>query len=592
MSTATYTITLNSVDVTNDCKYVRYGRGKDNELDIPKTGYCEIRLNNQSKAYTPIYQALIKPNIPLTIAAAYTIPDSIPNPSFESGTTGWTLASNASVVTTDPYSGTKHLKVDVDAADKDSYNTLKYPVVEGQEVYLSAWIKAVDTPNQDIWLEIWYYDSGDNYLSEDHSTALKTTTTYTKHHTHGFAPHDATYCYFGVHMPATVSPTGSFYVDLFSNELVLSKSLFSGFVEEIAPHPEFSQRDVYITATDGIDRLASQKYKQVVLGTLGDLVTSCAEDVYPSVSKQLIDTGITVPLHAEDLIPFKDYIDKATRSEQGTHYVTGSGIFRWEDRNHRTSHTVSYVFNNTMTAITGVMNTKNIYNRITAIFDVWGLEDYQIVGENSELPEIAAGATKDVYIFYSKTPTLDDPIDIVYAALKSSDNTDYTANVSEEAQYPSANSVMITFKNNGAADCYLSLCQALGQPYSVLSQIQYQATDATSIIAYGYRELLLNNIYMADAYTGTPPTVVTTNQDFVDALLAKYKDCKMNDVRMTIVNKNDVLLQQILSREISDKVTIINTELELNADFYIESMDHEITEGGKYHKVVYGLSQA
>jgi hypothetical protein len=42
---------------------------------------------------------------------------------------------------------------------------------------------------------------------------------------------------------------------------------------------------------------------------------------------------------------------------------------------------------------------------------------------------------------------------------------------------------------------------------------------------------------------------------------------------MTIIGKTDALIEEIYTRDISDLITVINTSLGLNADFYINKMD-------------------
>jgi hypothetical protein len=59
---------------------------------------------------------------------------------------------------------------------------------------------------------------------------------------------------------------------------------------------------------------------------------------------------------------------------------------------------------------------------------------------------------------------------------------------------------------------------------------------------------------------------------------------------MTLVNQNASTLTQILSREISDRITVVNTLLGISADYFIDYMEHDISMSGLLHTVTYRLS--
>jgi len=92
--------------------------------------------------------------------------------------------------------------------------------------------------------------------------------------------------------------------------------------------------------------------------------------------------------------------------------------------------------------------------------------------------------------------------------------------------------------------------------------LSVRATDATSISEYGRRVM---NLTWSE---GTPENEM---QVLVDHYLARYKD-PVARLRAIIKGKTDALRTQFITREISDLVTVVCTNLGLNADYFINSI--------------------
>ena len=78
-------------------------------------------------------------------------------------------------------------------------------------------------------------------------------------------------------------------------------------------------------------------------------------------------------------------------------------------------------------------------------------------------------------------------------------------------------------------------------------------------------------------------------QDLASYAIGKYKDPRA-ELSMTIQNQDSATLTQILSREISDRITVINTKLGVSADYFIDHMEHDISMSGLSHTVTYQLA--
>lgn len=56
-------------------------------------------------------------------------------------------------------------------------------------------------------------------------------------------------------------------------------------------------------------------------------------------------------------------------------------------------------------------------------------------------------------------------------------------------------------------------------------------------------------------------------------------------------NRSDALMTQALQRDLGDRITVVDAAIAGTADFYIEGIEHQVTNGGKLHQVAYTLSR-
>ncbi len=123
--------------------------------------------------------------------------------------------------------------------------------------------------------------------------------------------------------------------------------------------------------------------------------------------------------------------------------------------------------------------------------------------------------------------------------------------------------------------------KARGTYYDDQTKVTRKAEDPTSQTAYQKRTLTIDGKYMTNAELA---------QDLASYAIGKYKTPHA-ELSVTIMNQNSAMLSQILSREISDRITIINTKLGITSqDFFIDYMEHDISLSGKLHTVNYRLA--
>jgi len=364
--------------------------------------------------------------------------------------------------------------------------------------------------------------------------------------------------------------------------------LFYGYVEEIIPHPHQSEQDAIITATDGLDYLsrhdmATALYKDTKTGAIHDYILTDANWLRLAI---LNDGQDTVPFWYGHDVKARFAQTEIDDSEQGFSYVDGFGYFNFEDRYYRSSEegqTSQATFTNTMLDMTYSLNTKNVYNIIKATITPFELQSEAELWRLEETPSIDIG---DTLVWWGDSEYFVD------AWVTPASTTDYTANSASDGSGDDmtsdiaitttkfAKTIKLSIKNNGTVPVYITLLKARGTWYDDQTKVTRKAEDSTSQDDYQKRTLNIGGKYLDNT---------TQAEGLVEVALSKYKEPR-GEIGMSIMGSDDTNLAQILSLEISDRITVVNTELGINADYFIDYMEHSISQSGLLHTVSYRLA--
>ena len=369
---------------------------------------------------------------------------------------------------------------------------------------------------------------------------------------------------------------------LYTDDITLY-NLFYGFIEEIIPHPHLTEQDCIITAVDGLDFLsrhdmATALYKNALTGTIHGYIL---DDAGWSASMRTIDAGQdTVPYWYGSDVKARFAQEEIDESEQGFSYIDGSGYFRFEDRYHRstaTHQTSQGTFTDTMANISYSLNPKNVYNIVKVTVTPWTLQAEAELWRLQETPSIPVGET---YTYWGGAAVSGSSV-FVDAWVTPVITTDYTATGTVSIVTTKfAKSIKLAVTNTDTVAVTITLLKARGTYYDDQTKVTRKAEDSTSQTAYQKRTYELDGKYVTD--TGKA-------QDFANYAIGKYKDPRA-ELGMGIMNQDASTLTQILSREISDRITIVNTKLGVNDDYFIDYMEHDISMSGLLHTVSYRLS--
>lgn len=384
-------------------------------------------------------------------------------------------------------------------------------------------------------------------------------------------------------------------------------TLWTGFLERIVPAG--TAHGIPVVTLEAFGPLIKITGKQVTpaaqanaaTGTIIDAILDAAD--WPAGDRD-IDTGqTTITRWYVDKRDALNAIREVEETELGFLLELADGKIAFEDRHHRlkSPHTASQVtFSDAVDATLKYQSIEQqdplveIYNEALAIvaplYAVGGVSVLWTLRE--EEPTIEPGATLSWWAEYPN-PAVDPDtgayVDAWTTPVASTDVTVTGVDIGDIGISASkfANSMKITLVNNGAATATVTLLQARGDPVKRREPVRVSDEDATSQTAYGER-----------TYRLPGPWLPNTSQarDFVRYIVSRYKD-PLPVLRIGYVaNQSADQLTQALTRQVSDRVTIVaegsGSELGIDADFFIEAIHHRITDAGLWHEVVYELSDA
>ncbi len=284
----------------------------------------------------------------------------------------------------------------------------------------------------------------------------------------------------------------------------------------------------------------------------------------------------------------------------GSFYINYQGKAKWESRNFRSINSVSsqHTFNETMSALTYDLTDRELWNHIRV----------------SWTPAEPAGAEgggggSDVTSKFTYSPAFRMHFDILnhhkfytdegkraaswsnVQATVLRNGIDVTSSMQIYIEKQTKTSCRVAYRNNIYDGRPAVFITSLSVDYTPLqtptdngdleTEFEVSVEDATSITDFGRRTRYV--------HIGFP-----MERDVALALanyyLNYYKD-PVASMLMTVRNKTAALLTQMLTRRLSERITVVNADLDVNGDFYINKVDHRAMDDGKVHEAVFTIEK-
>ena len=389
--------------------------------------------------------------------------------------------------------------------------------------------------------------------------------------------------------------------------------IWQGFLHRVTPVSRVDAPNIAILEAWGPLAYLNEYKVQLPMATSKATGTAIGEVLdeasWPS-GDRTIDTGqTTMDRYWADRQRTLSALRLFEETEGGFLTESRDGKVVFEDRHHRlgSPHTTSQA---TWSDAPGAAITYReidqadelpfIFNEFEAEIQTYTVGSLAVLWTLSESgsssPPLAPGESKT---WWSRFPTPDSATDAwaVDAWTTTAATTDMTANSASGgggtdltsdigiAVSKFANSMKITLTNNGSVAAFITLLQARATPVTRDDPVRKTADDAASQTKYGIRTFPSMARFIPNSDEG---------QEWADFNLSIYKD-PQPILRVEIIAQvSSGNTEQVLEREISDRVTIVATNdagLGINEDFFIEKIRHIAVPGGLL-SAVFDLSPA
>lgn len=392
--------------------------------------------------------------------------------------------------------------------------------------------------------------------------------------------------------------------------------LFYGFLESIVPTVDSNGRNTAkIIALGSLKRFATTNVSVPTATTVGTgaSVTAILDAVGWSATLRTIATGkSTIPRFYSGNKNALAILREVEATEGGFIREGKDGKIIFEDRQHRytasRSTTSQATFSDASDASMSYTNIVQrdpmdyIYNRfvseirtetVGSLATLW-THPFATTGGNA--PKIEIGESVTIVAEYPNEYTATNQTS-VNAWTTPASTTDYLTNTAQDgtgtnttgdmtvAVVKKSTTMEIKITNGASSDVYLTKLQARGTPVTASSIVKIQAEDSASQTAYGLKE------YPAGSEAKWIGTQEEAN-NWSRYHLSAHKDPTATITINVNANANVDTMTEALTLDVSDRVTVTastKAKLGLSRDFYIETLRHHISAGGK-HDLILDLS--
>lgn len=373
----------------------------------------------------------------------------------------------------------------------------------------------------------------------------------------------------------------------------ITYNLFYGYIDDFDLDPFRTQRSVTISCMDALGKFAENSATTILYESIqtGPAISAILDAVGWTGGRS-IDTGATtIRWFWADKDPALEAINDIVASEGPTAiaFIDNSGNFCFRDRTHRSmraaSITSNCIFRDTGAETSTDVNFSDPANYNVGFRDLANDVQFNVderdpnvlgpVWDTQDKFRVPASTTVNIAV------STDDPF---FGALVPVQDIDYTlesglvSSITISRTSGASTNIAITA---GVTTAIIDTLQL--RAYLVPVQRQYTVTssDATSQTKYGLK-----------TWTEEVPKWVSRNdaQAIADYIVAMRKD-RLPVFEVTINSGNDNRRVQQLTRDISDRVHIVEDNTLSNHDYYIEQVSYEIGDVGEDVKVAFGCER-
>jgi hypothetical protein len=371
--------------------------------------------------------------------------------------------------------------------------------------------------------------------------------------------------------------------------------LYRGFTEDFTISPARNERKVSFTCSDALARLRNTTISTglsegIRTGDAIDLVLAAAgwtggidTDIGATVirywwAEQTDALSAIQQLVASEGSPALVYIDPA------------NGNFCFRDRHHRLTRTASTTSQTTLRDTGAEPKFSHLTDYQAGWSDV--INDITLQVDERQAQRILSQVwTMDERISVGASATLtievqaSDPFRGAVTPVAGTDYNVLTGSVSSVSLSRTSGQSTVISITAGASGATIDALVLRAYSIPVVRSVKIRASDATSITDYGSRGLPDD---LQPVWAGRYDA-----QALADLYVLQRKQ-RLPIMQVTVAGAADATrLTQCLARTLSDRITIVDAVTGINADFFIERVQHEIdaSQGGRIHATTFGLER-
>lgn len=353
-------------------------------------------------------------------------------------------------------------------------------------------------------------------------------------------------------------------------------TMFYGQLDDYSVTAERGDRVARMSLVDGLARLRDATVSTALYAGIrtGDAIDVILDEIGWTAGRDLDSGGTIIPWWWEEGTDAWSAVEALVNSEGAPALVSigTDGSFVYRDRHHRLVRTASTTSQVTirdsgteprMSGIAYEIGWREIVNSVSFSVPLRAVASAQsVVWSATSKLTIGASATVDV------VAGADDPFTGATTPVEGTDFTVLSGSVSSVSLSRTSGqstTISVTAGGSGAVVTDLQL-RALSVPSS--ATVTASAEDATSVARFGRRSGSL-----------TAPWAGPDDADAIARLVVARRKDRVSSASVALRSGHTTRLTQQLERDLSDRVTLIETETGINGAFHIERIAHSASDG-------------
>lgn len=395
-----------------------------------------------------------------------------------------------------------------------------------------------------------------------------------------------------------------------------NKPIWRGFLTRLVPQPRLQGKD-NIAILEGVGPLGQINQEKISLAmrtseTADVTMGAILDETQWAAGDRIFDTAKTTLIRfwADRVFPLTP-MRQVEAAEGGFLFETNDGKISFGNRHRRLSGAAlvsQATFSDALAAARSYSDiqqfdpAENIFNAFEAEVQLYTNQSIATLWTLAEVGASSVGINPgDSFTWWARYPNPASAVNAfgVNAWTTPAASTDWNFNSVAAGGGSDLNGDMslvaakfgeamkLVFTNNHASSvAYVQDLKARGTGITADDPIFIREEDSTSQTQYGKRTWPLRSRFIPNTQEAF---------DWAKFNLSIYKDPIPHLVMSYWANRSENMIDEMLLREIGDRVTITannDAGLHLNTDFFIEHIRHTILNAGMVHKVTYLLSDA